>query len=299
MSNQKIWNGSDHYICDPELAQAFHMARVLGMPLLIEGEPGTGKTELPLQFAKDTSKQMFVYPAGSKSNVEQFVAKFDHVKYLRDSQIEVLNAERESKGMDAKLSTGGRATERLNDYVNMGPGALAYSNPGSVLLIDEIDKAPREFPNDLLYALSHRRFVLPESGKVIEASEEDMPTIVITSNREQELPTAFKGRCIYHYIAFPQPELMKEIVMKHHPQTDTDVLEKATGVFYQMRSIGLERAPATRELLNWLKFLNAYDKDAAMQHIANMDGSGVLIKTKADMEKVKARAKFAGQAKPV
>ncbi len=221
MSNrEKIWTGSDQYICDPELAQAFHMARVLGMPLLIEGEPGTGKTELPLQFAKDTSKELFVYPAGSKSNVEQFVAKFDHVKYLRDSQVEVLNAERQSKGMDAKLSTGGRATERLNDYVNMGPGALAYSNPGSVLLIDEIDKAPREFPNDLLYALSHRRFVLPESGKVIEASEDDMPTIVITSNREQELPTAFKGRCIYHYIAFPQPELMKEIVMKHHPQTD-------------------------------------------------------------------------------
>jgi len=297
MSNQKIWNGSDHYICDPELAQAFHMARVLGMPLLIEGEPGTGKTELPLQFAKNTNKELFVYPAGSKSNVEQFVAKFDHVKYLRDSQVEVLNAERESKGMDAKLSTGGRATERLDDYVNMGPGALAYSNPGSVLLIDEIDKAPREFPNDLLYALSHRRFVLPESGKVIEASEEDMPTIVITSNREQELPTAFKGRCIYHYIAFPQPELMKEIVMKHHPATDADVLEKAIGVFYQMRSIGLERAPATRELLNWLKFLNAYDKDAAIEHIANMDGSGVLIKTKADMEKVKARAKYAGQAK--
>ena len=82
MSNQKIWNGSDRYICDPELAQAFHMARVLGMPLLIEGEPGTGKTELPLQFAKDTAKEIFVYPAGSKSNVEQFVAKFDHVKYL-------------------------------------------------------------------------------------------------------------------------------------------------------------------------------------------------------------------------
>lgn len=299
MTTKQIWTGSDRYLCDPELAQAFHMARVLGMPLLIEGEPGTGKTELPIQFAKDTDKELFVYPAGSKSNVEQFVAKFDHVKYLRDSQVEVLNADREAKGMESKLTTGGRSTDQLDHYVNLGPGAMAYSNPGSVLLIDEIDKAPREFPNDLLYALSHRRFVLPESGKVIEVSEEDMPTIVITSNREQELPTAFKGRCIYHYIAFPQPELMKQIVMKHHPDTDEDVLSKAVSVFYQMRGIGLERAPATRELLNWLKYLNAFDKDKALEQITNMDASGVLIKTKADMEKVKARAGTAKQAKPI
>ena len=208
MALTNIWTGSDKYLCDRELAQAFHMARVLGMPLLIEGEPGTGKTELPLQFAKDLNLDLFVYPVGSKSTVEQFVAKFDHVKYLRDSQIEVLNAQREEKGLSTKLSTGGRSTENLDDYVMMGPGAKAYSTPNSVLLIDEIDKAPREFPNDLLYALSHRKFVLPESGKVVEAREEDMPAIVITSNREQELPTAFKGRCIYHYIAFPTPELM-------------------------------------------------------------------------------------------
>ncbi|MBT8219194.1 MAG: MoxR family ATPase [Bacteroidia bacterium] len=268
------------------------MARVLAMPLLIEGEPGTGKTELPIQFAKDTDKPLFVYPAGSKSNVEQFVAKFDHVKYLRDSQVEVLNAQREAQGVSKKLSTGGRSTDRLDDYVIRGPGALSYSSPNSVLLIDEIDKAPREFPNDLLYALSHRKFVLPESGKIIEVSEQDMPTIVITSNREQELPTAFKGRCIYHYIAFPTPELMKEIVLKHHPKTDEKVLNKAVDVFYQMRKIGLERAPATRELLNWLKYLNAYDQEEALEHIKEMDSSGILIKTKADMEKVKTRAKY-------
>ncbi|MGB1242399.1 MAG: AAA family ATPase, partial [Chitinophagales bacterium] len=167
MANTTIWTGSDLYLCDTELAQAFHIARVLGMPLLIEGEPGTGKTELPLQFAKSLDLELFVYPVGSKSTVDQFVAKFDHVKYLRDSQIEVLNAQREEKGLDKKLSTGGRSTENLNDYVLMGPAAMAYTHKNSVLLIDEIDKAPREFPNDLLYALSHRKFVLPESGKVI------------------------------------------------------------------------------------------------------------------------------------
>lgn len=296
MAETTIWTGSDKYLCDPELAQAFHMSRVLGMPLLIEGEPGTGKTELPLQYANSNNLEMFVYPVGSKSNVEAFVAKFDHVKYLRDSQIEVLNAQREEKGMDSKLTTGGRSTEQLNDYVNMGPAASAYSAPNSVLLIDEIDKAPREFPNDLLYALSHRKFVLPESGKVIQISEEDMPAIVITSNREQELPTAFKGRCIYHYISFPEPDMMKEIVLKHYPEADNDIIDTSISLFYQLRNFGLERAPSTRELLNWLKYMKQYAKDEAIAKIKALDGLGALVKTQADMERVQ-RQSIGGLAK--
>lgn len=292
MADTSIWTGSDHYLCDNELAQAFHMARVLGMPLLIEGEPGTGKTELPIQFANDLKLEMFVYPVGSKSTVDQFVAKFDHVKYLRDSQIEVLNAQREEKGLDKKLSTGGRSTENLDDYVLLGPGAQSYSSPNSVLLIDEIDKAPREFPNDLLYALSHRRFVLPESGKVLEISEKDMPAIVITSNREQELPTAFKGRCIYHYITFPQPEMMREIVAKHFPKVNEELMEKCLGIFYQLRQLGLERSPSTRELLNWLKYLKTFKKSEALKKIENLDGIGVLVKTQIDLQKVKRSSFF-------
>ncbi len=284
MADTSMWTGSDKYLCDAELAQAFHMSRVLGMPLLMEGEPGTGKTELPIQFAKDNSIDLFVYPVGSKSTVEQFVAKFDHVKYLRDSQIEVLNAQRDEKGLAKKLSTGGRSTENLNDYVMMGPGAKAFSMPNSVLLIDEIDKAPREFPNDLLYALSHRKFILPESGKEISISEEDMPAIVITSNREQELPTAFKGRCIYHYISFPSPEMMLQIVHKHYPSADAEIVQKAIQLFYQVRHLGLERAPSTRELLNWLKYVNTFSKDKALEKLIKMDGMGVLIKTQADMK---------------
>ena len=284
MADTSMWTGSDKYLCDAELAQAFHMSRVLGMPLLMEGEPGTGKTELPIQLAKDNSIDLFVYPVGSKSTVEQFVAKFDHVKYLRDSQIEVLNAQRDEKGLAKKLSTGGRSTENLNDYVMMGPGAKAFSMPNSVLLIDEIDKAPREFPNDLLYALSHRKFILPESGKEISISEEDMPAIVITSNREQELPTAFKGRCIYHYISFPSPEMMLQIVHKHYPSADAEIVQKAIQLFYQVRHLGLERAPSTRELLNWLKYVNTFSKDKALEKLIKMDGMGVLIKTQADMK---------------
>lgn len=286
MAEKSYWKGSNAYICDPELAQAFHMARTLGMPLLLEGEPGTGKTELPLQYAKSRKLDLFVYPVGSKSNIEQFVAKFDHVKYLRDSQIEVLNSQREEKGLKNKLSTGDRSTEKLDDYVLTGPAARAYTSPNSVLLIDEIDKAPREFPNDLLYALSHRKFVMPESGKVIAVSEADMPTIVITSNREQELPTAFKGRCIYHYIQFPNPETMQAIVNKHYPEANTDMVKLAIDLFYQLRRLKLERAPSTRELLNWLEYLQTFAEGESFNMIKKLSGIGALVKTQADIQRV-------------
>jgi MoxR-like ATPase len=286
MAETSFWSGSDAYLCDRELAQSFHMARVLGMPLLIEGEPGTGKTELPIQYAANKGLELFIFPVGSKSTVEEFVAKFDHVKYLRDSQIEVLNAQREEKGLDSKLSTAGRSTENLDDYVLLGPGARSYSTPNSVLLIDEIDKAPREFPNDLLFALSHRKFVLPESGRVVEISEQEMPAIIITSNREQELPTAFKGRCIYHYISFPEPSLMKEIVQCHFPSTNDDVVERAIELFYQLRQLGLERAPSTRELLNWLKYLKIHQRSDALGKIKELEGLGALIKTHDDVRRV-------------
>ncbi|MEZ4851986.1 MAG: MoxR family ATPase [Bacteroidia bacterium] len=288
MAETSIWTGSDQYLCDDQLAQAFHMARVLGMPLLIEGEPGTGKTELPIQYAKSLNLELFVYPVGSKSTVEKFVARFDHVKYLRDSQVEVLNAQREEKGL-TPLSTSGRNTENLDDYVAMGAAAMAYSSPNSVLLIDEIDKAPREFPNDLLYALSHRKFIMPESGRVVEIDEANMPAIVITSNREQELPTAFKGRCIYHYISFPDASMMKKIVFKHFPEADGDLVNKCVSLFYQLRGLGLERAPATRELLNWLKYLNSFDLEDALAKIEAKEGMGVLVKTQKDIERIKGK----------
>lgn len=286
MAEKTYWKGSEKYLCPDDLAQAFHMARTLGMPLLIEGEPGTGKTELPIHYAQDLDLELFVYPVGSKSNVEQFVARFDHVKYLRDSQVEILNAQRAEKGLETKLSTGGRNPESLADYVAKGPAALAFGAPNSVLLIDEIDKAPREFPNDLLYALSHRKFIMPESGEVIEISEEDMPAIVITSNREQELPTAFKGRCIYHYIHFPEKDIMEQIIERHHPDVDDQVVDVALDIFYHLRKLGLERAPTTREILNWLKYIKPLAPETALQKIKELEGIGALIKTQTDLEKV-------------
>jgi len=299
MATKNYWEGSERYLCDPELAQAFHISRTLGMPLLIEGEPGTGKTELPLQYAADQQLDLFVYPAGSKSNVEQFVAKFDHVKYLRDSQIEILNAQREEKGLNAQLSTAGRRTESLADYVLKGPATQAFSVPHSVLLIDEIDKAPREFPNDLLYALSHHKLVMPESGEVVEVSEDNMPAIVITSNREQELPTAFKGRCIYHYIQFPEADKMRDIIQKHHPKVSNQIVDTALDIFYQLRKIGLERSPTTRELLNWLKYIKTYSTKEAVTKLNALDGLGTLIKTQADFEKVQRQLSLSGGQPPM
>jgi len=286
MANTDFWSGSNKYLCDPQLAQAFHMSRVLGMPLLIEGEPGTGKTELPIQYATDKNLKLFVYPVGSKSNVESFVARFDHVKYLRDSQVEILNAQRDEKGLKSKMSTGGRDTESLADYVIQGPAAKAFSTPNSVLLIDEIDKAPREFPNDLLYALSHRKFVMPESGEIIEVTEENMPAIIITSNREQELPTAFKGRCIYHYIHFPEADVMRAIIAKHKLAMDDKVIDVAIDIFYHLRKLGLERSPTTREILNWLKYIKTFSTKEALEKIQKLEGMGSLIKTQTDLERV-------------
>jgi len=289
MADLTYWKGSDAYVCDEQLAQAFHMARTLAMPLLIEGEPGTGKTELPIQYAKDLKLELFTYPVGSKSNVEQFVARFDHVKYLRDAQVEILNAQREEKGLATRMTTGGRDTEKLADYVMKGPAAHAFITPNSVLLIDEIDKAPREFPNDLLYALSHRKFIMPESGEVVEVSEENMPAIVITSNREQELPTAFKGRCIYHYIQFPEADKMREIIARHHPKVENEVVQVALDLFYHLRTLGLERAPTTREIINWLKYIKQYAPEEAIAKIEKMEGIGALVKTQSDLEKVQRK----------
>ena len=289
MAHTKYWEGSDKYVCDKELAQAFHMSRVLGMPLLIEGEPGTGKTELPIQYAHDLELDLFVYPVGSKSNVEQFVARFDHVKYLRDSQVEILNAQREEKGLSTKLSTAGRDTENLSDYIVKGPAIQSFQAKNSVLLIDEIDKAPREFPNDLLYALSHKKFILPESGEEVEVDSQHMPAIVITSNREQELPTAFKGRCIYHYISFPDADIMRKIIGKHFTEIDNQVVDVALDIFYHLRKIGLERSPTTRELLNWLKYVKQYAPNEAIEKIENLEGVGVLIKTQNDLELIQQK----------
>ena len=127
---------------------------------------------------------------------------------------------------------------------------------------------------------------MPESGQVIEISEEEMPAIVITSNREQELPTAFKGRCIYHYIHFPEADTMREIIAKHYPKVENKIVDVALDIFYQLRKLGLERSPTTRELLNWLKYIKAFSTEEAISKIVKLEGIGALIKTQTDLERI-------------
>ncbi|MEM6830181.1 MAG: MoxR family ATPase, partial [Bacteroidota bacterium] len=134
--------------------------------------------------------------------------------------------------------------------------------------------------------LRHHKFSVAESGEVIAASEEEMPAIIITSNREQELPTAFKGRCIYHYIHFPDKETMGKIIEKHHPDLEENVVRTALDIFYHLRRLGLERAPTTREILNWLKYMRDIAPEEALKKIEGLAGIGALIKTQTDMERV-------------
>ncbi len=267
------------YIANRSIAMSIFLAMRLGKPLLVEGPAGVGKTEIAKVMAKALDTRLIRLQCYEGLDAT-------HALYEWNYQHQLLYLKME----EGKTTTTEALQENIfsDTFLLKRPILEAITQDKSpVLLIDEIDKAPREFPNDLLYALSHRRFVLPESGRTIEVSEDDMPAIVITSNREQELPTAFKGRCIYHYISFPEPELMRQIVGKHFSNIDEELLQRCIQLFYQFRQLGLERAPSTRDLLNWLKYLRNFEVDEAMAKLEAREGLGVLIKTQSDMIRVK------------
>ncbi|MBS3144123.1 MoxR family ATPase [Candidatus Woesearchaeota archaeon] len=282
MATKDFWKGSDTYICDPQLAVAFQQARILGKPLLLEGEPGTGKTDLAIQFAASTGCSLFQYPSSSKSSLEDVVARFDQVLYLTDAQMLVLRTQLQQQGASQTLADSPRRIEHREDYLHFGPLAQAYQQKNTVLLIDEIDKAPRHFPNDLLYILSQRRYVIPDTGTVISTTQEDMPTIVITSNREQELPSAFLRRCVYHFIEFPSPESMRAIVAKHHPTVNPTLVQSALQIFYQLRNLHLERLPSTSELLEWIAYVHTTTPGITKKDLEHLPGAGVLLKSVRD-----------------
>ena len=235
------FKGSDSYVATEDLTVAVNAAVTLERPLLVKGEPGTGKTELARQVAAALDLPMIEWHIKSTTRAQQGLYEYDAVSRLRDSQLG-----------DARVND-------VKNYIRQGKLWQAFAHTGKcVLLIDEIDKADIEFPNDLLQELDRMEFFVYETGETIRA--ETRPIVIITSNNEKELPDAFLRRCFFHYIRFPDMETMKAIVAVHFPQIKGQLLSTALTQFYEIREQpGLKKKPSTSEVLDWLKLLLAED----------------------------------------
>ena len=238
---QERFTGSARYIATPELAMAVNAAVTLARPLLIKGEPGTGKTQLAEEIAATLGRPLHEWHIKSTSKAQQGLYEYDAVSRLRDSQL------------------GEGRVHDIANYIVRGKLWEAFeSDTQPVLLIDEIDKADIEFPNDLLRELDRMEFYVYETRQLVRARHR--PIIVITSNNEKELPDAFLRRCFFHYIRFPDKETMTRIVDVHFPGLKKSLLAEALEVFFNLRDVpGLKKKPSTSELLDWLKLLLAED----------------------------------------
>jgi MoxR-like ATPase len=238
--------GTDRYIATDDLMMAVNAAVTLGRPLLIKGEPGTGKTQLAQEIARALGRPMFEWHVKSTSKAQQGLYEYDAVSRLRDSQL------------------GDARVHDIANYILKGSLWQAFeSEQQPVLLIDEIDKADIEFPNDLLRELDRMEFYVYETRRLVTAR--NRPIIVITSNNEKELPDAFLRRCFFHYIRFPDQATMAQIVEVHFPGLKKELLSQALGAFFQLRDTpGLKKKPSTSELLDWIKLLVAEDIDPAV-----------------------------------
>jgi MoxR-like ATPase len=235
------FQGSDRYVATADLTMAVNAAVTLERPLLVKGEPGTGKTELARQVATALGVPIIEWHIKSTTRAQQGLYEYDAVSRLRDSQLG-----------DARVGD-------VKNYIRQGKLWQAFAHEGKcVLLIDEIDKADIEFPNDLLQELDRMEFFVYETGETIRAATR--PIVIITSNNEKELPDAFLRRCFFHYIRFPDMETMKAIVAVHFPDIKPQLLTTALTQFYSLRDQpGLKKKPSTSEVLDWLKLLLAED----------------------------------------
>ncbi|MDP1540320.1 MAG: MoxR family ATPase [Moraxellaceae bacterium] len=262
--------GTDRYITTPELSLAVNASVTLQKPLLIKGEPGTGKTLLAEQVAEAFGTRLIQWHIKSTTKAQQGLYEYDAVSRLRDSQL---------------------GTERVHDirnYIKKGKLWEAFdADERVVLLIDEIDKADIEFPNDLLTELDKMEFFVYETGETIKAKHR--PIVIITSNNEKELPDAFLRRCFFHYIQFPDAETMKQIVAVHHPDVKAQLLKDALDIFFDLRKVpGLKKKPTTSELIDWLKLI--LSDDIPEDVLRNRDTRkaipplyGALLKNEADV----------------
>jgi MoxR-like ATPase len=236
------FSGTKSYIATPDLMVAVNAAITLQRPLLIKGEPGTGKTVLAHEIAAALDLPLITWHIKSTTKATHGLYEYDAVSRLRDSQLG-----------DAKVKD-------IANYIKPGRMWQAFTAPEkrTVLLIDEIDKADIEFPNDLLLELDRMEFHVNETGQTIKAVHR--PVVIITSNNEKELPDAFLRRCFFHYIRFPDRETMERIVAVHHPDVQKNLVREALTVFFELREVpGLKKRPSTSELLDWIKLLMADD----------------------------------------
>jgi MoxR-like ATPase len=235
------FEGTETYIATDDLMMAVNAALTLERPLLVKGEPGTGKTMLAIEIARALGRPLFEWHIKSTTKAQHGLYEYDAVSRLRDSQLG-----------DAKVHD-------IRNYIMQGMLWSAFvSNAPAVLLIDEVDKADIEFPNDLLRELDRMEFYVYETRELVKARHR--PLVLITSNNEKELPDAFLRRCFFHYIRFPDRETMERIVHVHHPDIKKQLLREALEAFFEIREVpGLKKKPSTSELLDWLKLLMAED----------------------------------------
>jgi MoxR-like ATPase len=235
------FTGTDSYVATEDLTVAVNAAIVLERPLLVKGEPGTGKTVLAEEIARAVGAPLLTWHIKSTTRAQQGLYEYDAVSRLRDSQL------------------GDPRVSDIRHYIKRGKVWEAFTSEARpVLLIDEIDKADIEFPNDLLLELDRMEFHVYETGETIRATQR--PIVIITSNNEKELPDAFLRRCFFHYIKFPDAETMGQIVEVHYPGIKRRLIEEALRVFFELREVpGLKKKPSTSELLDWLKLLLAED----------------------------------------
>jgi len=237
----KRFEGTDTYIATDDLMMAVNAALTLERPLLVKGEPGTGKTMLAIEIAKALGRQLFEWHVKSTTKAQHGLYEYDAVSRLRDSQL------------------GDQRVHDIRNYIVQGMLWKAFTaDAPAVLLIDEVDKADIEFPNDLLRELDRMEFYVYETQELVKAKHR--PLVLITSNNEKELPDAFLRRCFFHYIRFPDHETMERIVKVHHPGIKKQLLREALEAFFEIREVpGLKKKPSTSELLDWLKLLVAED----------------------------------------
>jgi MoxR-like ATPase len=263
------FKGTDSYIATDDLIIAVNAAITLERPLLIKGEPGTGKTELAQQVSKALDLEIIEWHIKSTTKASQGLYEYDAVSRLRDSQL------------------GDRKVNDVKNYIRKGKLWQAFeAKKKCVLLIDEIDKADIEFPNDLLQELDKMEFHVYETDENIKAIQR--PVVIITSNNEKELPDAFLRRCFFHYIKFPDLETMKAIVHSHFPKIKETLLAVALTQFYEVReTAGIKKKPSTSEVLDWLKLLLSEDLNAADLKLSGSDSlpvlHGALLKNEQDV----------------